>query len=51
MKDKKVTLKDWLNGGSKKNIIIKKVFVIAITMYLIYNLGYAIGTFWANISL
>lgn len=53
MKEKKVTLKKWLNSGSKTETVIKKAFLILILIafYLIYKLGYVIGTLLANISL
>lgn len=51
MKEKKVTLKKWFNSGSKTETVIKKAFLILIAFYLIYKLGYVIGTLLANISL
>ena len=48
----KEELKEWLkNCPNKKLVRIWNIFLIGISMYAIYNLGYAIGTFLANIGL
>lgn len=51
MKEKKVTLKKWFSLGSKTEAVIKKVLVVLIAFYLMYKLGYVVGTFIANIGL
>lgn len=47
----KVTLKEWFSSGSKTEVVIKKALVVLIAFYLMYKLGYVVGTFIANISL
>lgn len=49
MDSKKVTLKEWLDSGSKTEV--KKTLVVLIAFYLLYKLGYVVGTFIANIGL
>ncbi len=51
MNEKKVTLKDWFNSGSKTMVVIKKALIVLIAFYLMYKLGYFVGTFIANIGL
>lgn len=51
MKDKKGNIQNWLNTGTKKESFFKEMFVVVITMYIIYQLGYGIGTFLAHIGL
>lgn len=36
--------------GTKKEPIIKKIFLILMTIYALYQLGYGIGVFFAYIS-
>lgn len=51
MNSKKVTLKEWLGSGSKTAVVLKKTLVVLIAFYLMYKLGYVVGTFIANIGL
>ena len=51
MKEKKSNTKDWLNTGVKKEVFVKKMLAVVITIYIIYQLGYGIGTFLAHIGL
>lgn len=41
----------WINAGSGDAIFIRKALVIALTILVIYKLGYAIGVFLAHIRL
>lgn len=51
MDSKKVTLKECLGSGSKTEVVIKKILVVLMAFYLLYKLGYVVGTFIANIGL
>lgn len=51
MKEKKSNTNDWLNTGTKKELFVKKTLAVVISIYIIYQLGYAIGTFLAHIGL
>lgn len=51
MKEKKNNEKDWLNSGTKKECFVRKLLVAVITIYIIYQLGYGVGTFLAHIGL
>lgn len=51
MKDKKQNLQDWLNTGTKKESFVKKMLTVVVTIYIIYRLGYGVGTFLAHIGL
>lgn len=50
MKEKKTDMKDWLNTGEKNALFVKKMFTVVITIYIIYQLGYGIGTFLAHMG-
>lgn len=43
------SIKNWLNVGTKTEIIIKKLLLNGLTGLLVYRLGYAIGSFLAHI--
>ncbi|MBR3935310.1 MAG: hypothetical protein IKJ57_02020 [Oscillospiraceae bacterium] len=43
--------KAFLNKGTKCEVFIKKAFVILSILLLAYGVGYAVGTFLANIGL
>ena len=51
MKEKKSNTKDWLNAGTKQEVFVKKTITVVIAIYIIYQLGYRIGTFLAHIGL
>lgn len=51
MKEKKNYVKDWLNSGTTKEVFVKRIFITVMTIYIIYQLGYGIGTFLAHIGL
>lgn len=51
MKEKKRNTKGWLNTGTKREAFVKKMLAVVLTIYIIYRLGYAIGTFLAYIGL
>lgn len=51
MKEKKNNLKDWLNAGTKDRVFVKKMLAVVITIYIIYQLGYGIGTLLTHIGL
>ena len=43
------SIKNWLNVGTKTEIIIKKLLLNGLTGLVVYRLGYAIGSFLAHI--
>lgn len=47
----KKNIEDWFNSGSKNEIFIKKLLLFLLPTWLVYQLGYALGTFLANIGL
>ena len=51
MKEKKRNTKDWFNTGTKREVFVKKMLAVVFTIYFIYRLGYAIGTFLVYIDL
>lgn len=51
MSTKKSNIRDWLYAGTKNEVFIKKLLSIVLTVYIIYLLGYGIGTFWVHLGL
>ena len=47
----KNSIEEWLNKGTKKELLIKGILAGSIAIYLVYQLGYAFGTFLAHIGL
>lgn len=43
--------KEFLNKGTKSTVVFKKAFVILSLLLASYGIGYAVGTFFANIGL
>lgn len=50
MKEKR-NIKDWINTGTSREVFVKKLLVIVLSIYFIYRLAYAVGTFLAYIGL
>ncbi len=48
---KQNTFKKWINTGTKKETFAKKTFVVLMAIFIIYQIGYVIGIFLANIGL
>ena len=51
MKEKKSDTNGWLNKGTKNGVFVIKILAVVISIYIIYQLGYAFGTFLAHIRL
>ncbi len=51
MDKKKNNIEDWFQTGSKNKVFLKKLLLYLVMTWLIYQIGYAIGTFLANIGL
>lgn len=47
---KKSKIKAWLNTGTKNEVFVKKIFIVLVTIYIIYRLGYGVGMFLAHIG-
>lgn len=42
---------EWVNTGTKLNISIRKIMVVAIMLCLMYHAGYFVGSFLAHVVL
>lgn len=51
MDKKQNDIEKWFRTGSKNEIFLKKLLLFLVMTWLIYQTGYAIGTFLANIGL
>lgn len=47
---KKSKIKAWLNTGTKNEVFARKMFIVLITIYILYQLGYGVGMFLAQIG-
>ncbi len=48
--DKK-NIEDWFKSGTKNEVFFKKLLLFLVMTWLVYQLGYALGAFLANIGL
>ena len=50
MNNAKKIIDDWFHSGTKSEVLIKKAFLYLFTGWIVYQLGYALGIFLANIG-
>ena len=51
MDKKQNDIEKWFQTGAKNEVFLKKLLLYLVMTWLIYKLGYAMGTFLANIGL
>lgn len=44
-------IRNWVNAGTKGEILIRKILVVCLFLLVIYKSGYAIGILLAHIGL
>lgn len=43
-------IKDWMNRGTKVQVLIRRIMVIGIIVLILYGFGYVVGTFIAHLG-
>lgn len=51
MDKKQNDIEEWFQTGSKNEVFLKKSLLLLVMTWLIYQTGYAIGTFLAHFAL
>lgn len=50
MENKLDAVNEWMNHGTKWEVILRRILVVGLVILIIYNFGYAVGSLFAHLG-